>query len=136
MLKILEKILFLAKKKNENRVATTFNSSQPIKKLNERVFSQKTEVFSFNNNNIELDINQKVMISEYVKEIKNKPIKIQIIPSYELSKENKKLMKTRLLLIRAQLIKLGISHNRIKLETKNANLGNTFNEVIINFIEM
>ena len=53
-------------------------------------------------------------ISEYVSLIKNKPIKIHIKSS--VFEDDLKINKSRTLLVRAFLVKLGISHNRIKID--------------------
>ena len=72
-----------------------------------------------------------------VTEIKNKPIKIHIRPSTEIKGTNKEnqIAKSRSLLIRAYLVKLGISHNRIKIEIDEKNI-NTENQIILSFIEI
>ena len=53
-------------------------------------------------------------ISEYVSLIKNKPIKIHIKSS--VFEDDLEINKSRTLLVRAFLVKLGISHNRIKID--------------------
>ena len=80
-------------------------------------------------------------ISDYVNQIIDKPIKIEIKPNYFFSDNNdnikvKHLAKSRSLLIRAYLLKLGISHNRIKILMEESINDNIVNEVIINFIEL
>ena len=79
-------------------------------------------------------------INEYVTQIKNKPIKIEIKPAYISKSKNKKnskqLAKSRSLLIRAYLVKLGISHNRIKILLEDTDSSVSINEVTINFIEL
>ena len=78
-------------------------------------------------------------INDYVSQIKNKPIKIEIRPSFvketENMKNSKQLAKSRSLLIRAYLVKLGISHNRIKILLEDTDSSVSINEVTINFIE-
>jgi len=109
--------------------------------LKDKKFVEKIETFYYEKDNVELDINQKMKISDYVNQIIDKPIKIEIRPNYFLEEKNdnkkvKHLAKSRSLLIRAYLLKLGISHNRIKIFMEES-LGNkTMNEVIINFIEL
>ena len=105
--------------------------------MKNRNFTQKTEIFYYQENKAELDIKQMMKISEYVNEIKKKPIRIEIRPTYKANDKNKQLLKSRLLLIRAHLIKLGISHNRIQIKTENKDLKvDNRDEIILNFIEM
>ena len=97
------------------------------------------EIFYYQKDKVELDIKQMMKISEYVNAVKEKPIKIEIQPTYKVNNTNKRLLKSRLLLIRAHLIKLGISHNRIQIKTNNKGLttdNDNDDEIILNFIEM
>ena len=124
----------------KEKLITAFNSKKPIIKLKDKKFIEKTETFYYNDDNVELDINQKMKISDYVNQIINKPIKIEIKPNYILEEKNNKkvkhLAKSRSLLIRAYLLKLGISHNRIKILMEESLDDKAMNEVIINFIEL
>ena len=126
-------------KKDKNTLAA-FNTKQPIVKLKNKSFKEKTELFFFKNGEVELDINQKVKISEYVNQIKNKPIKIEIKTISNLEKGTQKnnlnISKSRSLLIRAFLVKLGISHNRISIEIENSDSTVAPNEVLLSFIEL
>ena len=83
---------------------------------------------------------QKIKISEYVKQIKNKPVKIEIKPgivnTIKSDKQLHQIAKSRSLLIRAYLVKLGISHNRIKILIKNSDSKGSENEVVLSFIEL
>ena len=122
----------------ERNNQTAFNSKKSIVKLKNKQFVEKTEIFYFKDGEVELEINQKMKINEYVSQIRNKPIKIQIRPAYimnEKEKVTKQLAKSRSLLIRAYLVKLGISHNRIKILLEDTDSNVSINEVTINFIE-
>ena len=126
--------------KKEKNIITAFNAKKPLAKLKNKQFNEKTETFYFNETEVELDINQKIKITEYVDQIRNKPIKIEIKPNFnsinKLNKNSKRLAKSRSLLIRAYLVKLGISHNRIKILLEDKKSSVSINEVIINFIEL
>ena len=126
--------------KKERNLITAFNSQKPIVKLKNKQFVEKTEIFYFKDGEVDLEISQKMKINEYVTQIKNKPIKIEIKPAYISKSENKKnskqLAKSRSLLIRAYLVKLGISHNRIKILLEDTDSSVSINEVTINFIEL
>ena len=67
-------------------------------------------------------------------------VKIEIKSNYILQEKNSKkvkhLAKSRSLLIRAYLLKLGISHNRIKILMEESLGDKAINEVVINFIEL
>ena len=54
----------------------------------------------------------------------------------KFNKDSKRIAKSRSLLIRAYLVKLGISHNRIKILLEDKKSSVSINEVIINFIEL
>ena len=73
-------------------------------------------------------------------QIKNKPIKIEIKTISNLEKGTQKnnlnISKSRSLLIRAFLVKLGISHNRISIEIENSDSTVAPNEVLLSFIEL
>ena len=125
----------------KEKIVTAFSSKKPIVELRNKEFTEKVETFYFQNDAVELDINQKMKISEYVSQIINKPIKIEIKPNFLLkndsnSKKIKHLAKSRSLLIRAYLLKLGISHNRIKILMNEDSRNGPVNEVVINFIEL
>ena len=51
-------------------------------KLKNKQFVEKTEIFYFKDGEVDLEISQKMKINEYVTQIKNKPIKIEIKPAY------------------------------------------------------
>ena len=72
-----------------------------------RLYSQKKILNNLEKNN---KLNNKLIVS-----IKNKPINIHIKSS--IFEDDLKINKSRTLLVRAFLVKLGISHNRIKIET-------------------
>mgnify|MGYP001314453029 CR=1 FL=1 len=95
---------------------------------------QKTEIFIYESNQIDLDTTQKMKISEYVSLIKNKPIKIHIKSS--LFEDDLKINKSRTLLVRAFLVKLGISHNRIKIDFEKEFNDINKDEIAISFIEI
>ena len=127
--------------KKKEKIVTAFNAKKPIIKLKDKKFVEKTETFFYENDDVELDINQKMKISDYVNQIIDKPIKIEIKPNFVLEDNNKNvkvkhLAKSRSLLIRAYLLKLGISHNRIKILMEESLGENTLNKVVINFIEL
>ena len=125
--------------KKERNTITAFNSQKPVVKLRNKQFVEKTEIFYFKDGEVDLEISQKMKINDYVSQIKNKPIKIEIRPSFvketENMKNSKQLAKSRSLLIRAYLVKLGISHNRIKILLEDTDSSVSINEVTINFIE-
>lgn len=73
-------------------------------------------------------------ISEYVSLIKNKPIKIHIKSS--VFEDDLKINKSRTLLVRAFLVKLGISHNRIKIDFEKEFNDINKDEIAISFIEI
>ena len=75
-------------------------------------------------------------ISEYVNQIKDKPIKIEIKTNSSLQEDNINIAKSRSLLIRAFLVKLGISHNRITIEMSDSDSMVAPNEVLLSFIEL
>ena len=122
--------------KKEKNIVTALNVARPIAKLKNKEFKEKTEIFYFDKNDVELDINQKVKISEYVNQIKDKPIKIEIKTNSSLQEDNINIAKSRSLLIRAFLVKLGISHNRITIEMSDSDSMVAPNEVLLSFIEL
>ena len=137
--KIIAEEKYAKKSDKDKKLITALNSVQPIVKLKHKNFTQKTEIFYYQKDKVELDIKQMMKISEYVNAVKEKPIKIEIQPTYKVNNTNKRLLKSRLLLIRAHLIKLGISHNRIQIKTNNKGLttdNDNDDEIILNFIEM
>ena len=73
-------------------------------------------------------------ISEYVSLIKNKPIKIHIKSS--VLEDDLEINKSRTLLVRAFLVKLGISHNRIKIDFEKEFNDINKDEIAISFIEI
>ena len=127
-------------KNKEKKIVTVLNNDKTIAKLKNKTFREKTEIFYYQKDVVELDINQKIKISEYVKQIKNKPIKIEIKPgiinNIKSDKQSNQIAKSRSLLIRAYLVKLGISHNRIKILIKNSDSKGSENEVVLSFIEL
>ena len=116
---------------NPRNIITAFNT-QPVIQLKEKSFKEKTEIFLFSNAQLELDTSQKIKISEYVGQVINKPIKIEIKINSNIKN---KTAKSRSLLIRAFLVKLGISHNRINIQF-NEKLDINKNEIAISFIEV
>ena len=136
--KKLEKKIIKPKKnnsennQNQRNIITAFNA-QPVIELREKKFTEKTEIFLFENSQLDLDTSQKIKISEYVGQVINKPIKIEIKLH---SKKQDKTAKSRSLLIRAFLVKLGISHNRINIEFDENYSELTKNEIAISFIEI
>ena len=127
-------------KNKEKKIVTVLNNDKTIAKLKNKTFREKTEIFYYQKDVVELDINQKIKISEYVKQIKNKPVKIEIKPgivnTIKSDKQLHQIAKSRSLLIRAYLVKLGISHNRIKILIKNSDSKGSENEVVLSFIEL
>lgn len=119
-------------KQNRRNIMTAFNA-QPIIQLEEKTFTEKTEIFSFKSSQLDLDTSQKIKISEYVGQVINKPIKIEIKLN---SSQKNKTAKSRSLLIRAFLVKLGISHNRINIEFDEKYSDINKNEIAISFIEI
>ena len=137
---LIKKNVSTFENQKKEKLVTAFNSKKPIIKLKDKKFVEKTETFYYEDDNVELDINQKMKISDYVNQIIDKPIKIEIKPNYILQEKNSKkvkhLAKSRSLLIRAYLLKLGISHNRINILMEESLGEKAMNEVVINFIEL
>ena len=133
--KKLEKKVANYKNNNNERevnLITAFNA-QPVIQLQEKKLIEKTEIFTFNSNQVDLDISQKMKISEYVNQIINKPIKIEIRSFFT---DDRNLSQTRTLRIRAYLVKLGVSHNRIKITQNKDASSNSNNNITISFIEI
>ena len=68
---------------SENKIISAFNT-KPVIPLEKKKLNEKTEIFIYESNQIDLDTTQKMKISEYVSLIKNKPIKIHIKSSINL----------------------------------------------------
>ena len=118
---------------SENKIISAFNT-KPVIPLEKKKLNEKTEIFIYESNQIDLDTTQKMKISEYVSLIKNKPIKIHIKSS--VFEDDLKINKSRTLLVRAFLVKLGISHNRIKIDFEKEFNDINKDEIAISFIEI
>ncbi|MBD22593.1 MAG: hypothetical protein CL572_02890 [Alphaproteobacteria bacterium] len=124
--------------KNTN-LLSALNAPTSIVELKEQQVTKTSEVIIFNENEIELGFKHKKNVKEYVKAIKDKQIRVEIVAS--LPKNNsqksklKQKQKSRLLHVRTFLINQGISHNRIGIKFNEGNDSKNWqNEVVLNFI--
>ena len=97
------------------------SSPRSLMQVKEFKSSEKKEILTFKKNEIDLNLKQKKKNKEYINLILEKPVKIIIGSSTPsgLKKnflDEKKLQKTRALLLRTFLINHGISHNRISIK--------------------
>ncbi len=118
---------------------SALNAPTSIVELKEQQVTKTSEVIIFNENEIELGFKHKKNVKEYVKAIKDKQIRVEIVAS--LPKNNsqksklKQKQKSRLLHVRTFLINQGISHNRIGIKFNEGNDSKNWqNEVVLNFI--
>jgi hypothetical protein len=117
------------------------SSPRSLMQVKEFKSSEKKEILTFKKNEIDLNLKQKKRIREYVNLILEKPVKIIIGSATPSGLKNfldeKKIQKTRALLLRTFLINHGISHNRIsiKIENKRNISKNWENELSLIFID-
>ena len=121
-------------------MVAALSSPRSLMQIKEFKSSEKKEILIFNENEIELGLKQKKKIREYINFILDKPVKIIIGSSTPSGLKNsiveKKIQKTRALLLRTFLINHGISHNRIsiKIDKKRNISKNWKNELTLIFI--
>ena len=102
--------------------------------------SEKKETLFFSDRVVEIGLNQKKRIKEYINLILDKPVRIVIDSStpfgFKSLTVEKKLQKTRALYLRTFLINQGISHNRISIKfDKKRNISKNWkNELTLIFI--
>ena len=142
--KLIKKNISKNVKKNSeerkgNDLITALKSPTSIVELKEQKINEKHEMFYFKENNLQLGIKQKKKLREFIKIIKEKPIKIIIKTSISKKEDDfekyQKILKTRTLHVRSFLINQGISHNRISIQIKEKNVSKNWkNEVVLSFI--
>ena len=118
---------------------SALNAPTSIVEINEQPIAKKSEVIVFNEDEIDLGFKHKKNVKEFVKEILNKQIRVEVIASLpkKMSKnsEFKQKQKSRLLHVRTFLINQGISHNRIGIKFNEVNDSKNWeNKVVLNFI--